>query len=283
MRKIYDCVPFFNELDILEIRLELLYDHVDYFIISECDTTFSGLNKPFYYEDNKEKFRKYWDKIIHIKHENCKDTINIENNYSDKKKDIMDDILTYYKSVQFTRKTNNGASHWCREVLQREYVRLGMVNCNDDDIIIFSDLDEIPNPEKMVLDGKSYLMNQKNMIYFINKENVTEKWHGTVITKFSNVDSLNELRGDRFSFNKIDNGGWHLSFMGGEERIKEKIKSYSHQEFNNNSILSAVDNKMNKNMDILNRNITIKNISVDDYYPDVLIKLINEKFKYLIK
>ena len=56
MRKIYDCFNFFNELDLLEIRLNTLYDIVDYFVIIESNLTHSGEVKPFYYEDNKSRF-----------------------------------------------------------------------------------------------------------------------------------------------------------------------------------------------------------------------------------
>ena len=67
MVKVYDCFIFFNELDLLELRLETLDPYVDHFVISECDSTFSGEDKPFYFEENKEKFSKFLDKIIYIK------------------------------------------------------------------------------------------------------------------------------------------------------------------------------------------------------------------------
>ena len=102
---IYDCFLFFNELDILEIRLELLYDKVDYFILSECDTTFSGISKPFYYDDNKYKFKKYSDKIIHLKHENSFEFDKINNKYSGKKREILDDIISYYSEIKNSEKT----------------------------------------------------------------------------------------------------------------------------------------------------------------------------------
>ena len=62
--KIYDCFNFFNELDILELRLNILYEHVDYFVIVEADKTHSGENKPFYLKENMERFKKFSDKII---------------------------------------------------------------------------------------------------------------------------------------------------------------------------------------------------------------------------
>ena len=67
MKKIYDCFSFYNEFDILEIRLQELYDHVDYFIIAEASTTHTGNPKPFYLLDNWERFKPYADKIRHVK------------------------------------------------------------------------------------------------------------------------------------------------------------------------------------------------------------------------
>ena len=70
MTKVYDAFLFFNELDLLDIRLNTLDPYVDHFIISECDHSFSGNSKPFYYEENKERFKKFHSKIIHVKHHN---------------------------------------------------------------------------------------------------------------------------------------------------------------------------------------------------------------------
>lgn len=63
--KVFDVFPFFNELDLLEIRLNILDPHVDYFVLSKSTKTFSGLDKPLYYKENKEKFKKFNHKIIH--------------------------------------------------------------------------------------------------------------------------------------------------------------------------------------------------------------------------
>ena len=285
--KIYDAFLFFNELDLLEIRLELLYNHVDYFVISECDTTFSGLSKPFYYDENKHLFEKYADKIIHIKNYNSGDlspSLNSEGQFSKEKYDIYLSINNFFNEVKNSPQTDNGKPHWCRDFLHREYVKYGMAGCQDDDIIIFSDLDEIPDPSKMKLDGESYLINQKNIIYYINKENTSDRWCGTFITKYSNVKdkSLNKLRNDRFSFEILENSGWHLTFMGGKDRIAQKIKSYGHQEYNNDSIISQISSKVDNNIDILNRGVSIRNINIDDYYPKGMIDMIKEKFNYLI-
>ena len=111
---IYDCFQFFNELDILKIRLHVLSPVVDRFVISEATETFSGLKKPLYYEENKAMFAEFEDKIIHV---------------------VVDD-------------TPQGGTHE-RDTFQKNAVTRGLAGCTDDDIVIFSDLDEIPNPDKI--------------------------------------------------------------------------------------------------------------------------------------
>lgn len=295
--KIYDAFLFFNELDLLEIRLELLYNHVDHFIISECDTTFSGKSKPFYFEENKERFSKYSDKIIHVKNENSGEIDLFVNKNFGKRGEIFDGILNFYKDVKYSPLTGNGLPHWCREFLHREYVKFGMLDCQDEDLVIFGDLDEIPDPTKLRTDGNTYTVHMKNFIYFINVKNVSEKWLGTVITKYENIKSysLNRLRnvgrgniiGGKYdlSYEIIENGGWHLSYMGGSERIREKIKSYGHQEYNHPVLLEQIESKVKSNQDILNRGIEIVRVDLneEDYYPKEILDLVKKKFAYLIK
>ena len=74
--KIIDCFPFFNELDILRMRLELLSEHVDKFLICESDVTHSGEKKPFYYEENKDAFKKWENQIVHLKY--CPDLSGLD-------------------------------------------------------------------------------------------------------------------------------------------------------------------------------------------------------------
>jgi Glycosyltransferase family 17 len=75
-RKIYDCFTFFNELDLLELRLEEQYDHVDYFVIAEANTDFQGSSKPFYLEENWGRYSRYHDKIVYIKVEDTPATLD---------------------------------------------------------------------------------------------------------------------------------------------------------------------------------------------------------------
>ena len=294
--KIYDAFLFFNELDLLEIRLEMMYNQVDYFILSECDTTFSGVPKPFYFEENKERYSKYIDKIIHVKHENSGEIHNIVNIHEGERKNIFENILKFYNEIKNTPLTGNAMPHWCRDFLHREFVKIGMSVCDDEDLIIFSDLDEIPDPTKLKLDGESYLIHMKNLIYFINVENTTDKWWGSIITKYKKLKDkpLNKIRNEMkgyningntndLSFSIIENGGWHLTFMGGTSRIQEKIKSYGHQEYNHPYLLDQVEDKLKSNQDVLNRGVSIIDIDINECYPENMLNLVKEKYNYLIK
>jgi beta-1,4-mannosyl-glycoprotein beta-1,4-N-acetylglucosaminyltransferase len=303
MSKIYDCFLFFNELDLLEIRLKALYPYVDYFIISECDYTFSGMNKPFYYEENKHLFEQYADKIIHIKNYNSDRTDNFVNEHKDTKFDIFESIVANFNVIKHTQETGFGLPHWCRDYLHREYIGLGFNLCNDDDIIMISDTDEIPNPDiiknipDLDLDNNMYCLRMDCHNYFVNNLSSTN-WMGTVITKFDKIKNktICTVRRSRNTYHMIYNAGWHLSFIGGAERIRTKIESYSHQEMNNDYIKNNIVDKINQNKDIFNRSNNtyhsdsetyyydnLKVINVDDYYPSDLLDLIKTKFPYLIK
>ena len=278
--KIYDCFPLFNELDLLHIRLELLYDHVDYFVISECDSTFSGLDKPFNFELNRGKFKKYEDKIIYLQHHDSKniDIIDQQSNTCFK------NIVSQYNAIKNTALTDFGKPHWCREYLHREYIALGLDACNEEDFIIFGDLDEIPKTNKLIFEDCLYTLKHQNMLYYINKENTTEPWYGNIIFKYKQLhhNTLQQLRVNRPKYNIIENGGWHLTHMGGINRIAEKIRSYGHQEFNNAMVINNLTTNVQNNKDIFNRNMSIQNIDINKYYPDSMINFIKQNYGYLI-
>jgi beta-1,4-mannosyl-glycoprotein beta-1,4-N-acetylglucosaminyltransferase len=172
------------------------------------------------------------------------------------------------------------------------------MDCDDDDLIMISDLDEIPNPEIVKKIKENNLYNhcilQDCYYYYINLLAHTN-WFGNYIVKFVDTKevSLTHLKNKRVDFEKIFNGGWHLSFMGGEERVKTKIQNYAHQEFNNPYYLNSVGNKIDNGVDLYNRLgyshplqefyfTKMKEISLEQY-PEKMMNLINEKFKYLIK
>ena len=134
--KVIDVFPFFNELDILEIRLNVLDPYVDYFILSEATKTFSGLDKPLYYQENKERFAKFEDKIIH---------------------NIVED------------NTDPNLHPYERDIFQKNSIKeIVMEKASDDDAIIWSDVDEVPNPEA-IEEIDSYF--EKDIIFHFAQEN----------------------------------------------------------------------------------------------------------------
>lgn len=262
---VYDCFQFFNELDILKIRLNVLDPVVDRFVISEATETFSGLKKPLYYEENRELFAEFADKIIHV---------------------VVDD-------------TPQGDTHY-RDTFQKNAVTRGLAGCTDDDIIIFSDLDEIPNPDKIkeILQNfrqdKIYHFAQRLFYCYLNMEEVSgsllsyagefegvsrKKWIGTKMLSYKLLREQNLLLGElRFPERKeigirVEDGGWHFGYMGGHgekdirKRVQEKVVSAAHQEYNSRHVLSNVSDQIKDGKDIFGRNARFVRCEIDDSYP----------------
>lgn len=262
---IYDCFQFFNELDILKIRLEVMSPIVDKFVISEATETFSGLKKPLYYEENKELFEKFQDKIIHV---------------------VVDD-------------TPEGDTH-ARDTFQKNAVTRGLKDCTDEDIIIFSDLDEIPNPEKIreilkdFKEDKIYHFAQRLFYCYLNMEEVSgnllsyagefegitdKKWIGTKMLSYKLLREQKFLLGDlRFPERKemgirVADGGWHFGYMGGlgekdiKKRVQEKVVSAAHQEYNSKYIINNVVDQIKDGKDLFGRNAKFVRCEIDESYP----------------
>ena len=247
--KIYDGFLFFNELDLLEIRLNTLNDVVDHFILVEASVTHQGTPKSFIFEENKERFNKFLDKIIHVKVTEIPSSFSTLPNIipTNFKEEIIKRI---YDDISKTRLFNRFVPHemgFGRDFFQKESVKLGMENASDDDILISSDLDEIPNPEyisrlnEFFESDQLYTFNQTHYCYYLNmihyshidntKHNngVNTNWKGSRMGTWGLLKnySLNELRAQ--DNNDIIDSGWHFSWMGGIDRVKNKLKSYSHQ------------------------------------------------------
>jgi beta-1,4-mannosyl-glycoprotein beta-1,4-N-acetylglucosaminyltransferase len=284
MGKIYDCFNFFNELDILEIRLNTLYEYVDYFVIVESNVTHSGEEKPFYFEENKEKFSKFLDKIISYKvYDTPTDFVNL--NFSEDNTLMLINGFIEKQTNRFNRATQ---PDYGRDFFQKECVRRPLVNCSDEDIIIISDADEIPNPEilknlkNLNLENTIYSLNQTTYYYYLNLLKQKD-WYGSRVSLYKNIKNLsfNEVRGDDSLSKKIDNGGWHFSFQGGKEMVKTKIQSYSARDLVNNHVLSQLDNNIDNNIDPFFRG-TLTPVNIDNTYPNYVLNNL-DKFKHMIK
>ena len=284
MSKIYDCFNFFNELDILELRLNILYEYVDYFVIVESSVTHSGQDKPFFLEHNLDRFSKFYDKIINYK---IFDTPNDFINLPTTKEYALDEVYTYIKT-QTDRFDRHTQPDYGRDFFQKESVRRALVDCDDDDIIIVSDADEIPNPEmlknikELSLENTLYRFNQTMYCYYLNV--LKEKtWCGSRLGLYNNIKkiSLNELRGDNSLSVEIPEGGWHFSFMGGVDMVKNKILSYSARDLVTPYIFNNVTSNMDNDVDPFFRGSLTK-VSIDETYPKYILDNL-DKLKHLIK
>ncbi|MDN3505136.1 MAG: hypothetical protein P0S95_06140 [Rhabdochlamydiaceae bacterium] len=205
--KVYDAFLFFNEIDLLKIRLTELEDVVDYFVLVESKHTFSGKEKPSYYLKNRDQFKNYNKKIIHILLDNPPDS-----------------------------------DYWQNEYFQRNAIVQGLKNADDNDIVICSDIDEIPRKDtvtkiKELYENKQASLNDVfylNLDYFVFKLNnfVEQPWMASYITNIANVKSMPpqiiRQRTKKLHHYFVSNAGWHFSWMGSPEEALYKLKSFSH-------------------------------------------------------
>ena len=238
--KIIDGFIFNNELDLLLYRLSILNDYIDYFILVEATHTFSGIKKPLYYSDNKEKFSKFEAKIIHI---------------------IVDDF--YYVKPEIDYSYNQ---QWLNEEYQRNCIEKGidLLKLEKEDIIITSDLDEICdyNILKKIKNNelhyyKDYLNRLELDMYIYNLNTKCDcHWYGIKLLTYEAFKTMGltfeELRKWEWTNEVpiIKKGGWHLSYFGDVNFIQKKISEFSHQELNieqyntTDHINSAIQNSL---------------------------------------
>lgn len=197
---IIDAFTFFNELDLLEVRLSTLYPVVDRFIIVEADRTQTLKHKPFYFFDNRDRFKKFSDKIIYVLVTDCPQS--------------------------------NDGNLWKMENFQRNCIKRGLGGLKPTDVVMISDLDEIPDPNVVKkaaeMDGANCLaFGMSFHAYYANLISPKKGWIGTVMTKVEtlNVVEPQDLRNVKDSAPRIDNAGWHLSWLGGWEKAYNKLIS----------------------------------------------------------
>jgi len=227
--KIIDCFTFYNEMDLLNYRLNILDDIVDYFVIVESTHTHVGKEKELFFGNNKEFFKKFEEKIIHI---------------------IVDDLPLKILN------SNKSIDAWINEKFQRNQIARGLkkINLNQEDIIIVTDLDEIPDKntlEKIKNNEIKININELEMeLYYCNLNHKKKsKWRSARIISYKTYSELS-LCFDDIRFYKcpiIENGGWHLSYFGDAQFIKNKIENFAHQEFNTENFTNL--EKINKRLD----------------------------------
>jgi beta-1,4-mannosyl-glycoprotein beta-1,4-N-acetylglucosaminyltransferase len=215
-----DCFTFFNEFDILEGRLEYLYDTVDYFVLVESNLTHSGKRKPLSFMENMSRYKPYLDKVLCFPFP------------------ANPDHYDFSKLPTHDRDFENG--YWRMENAQRNHIRQALEFFPDDAVVAISDVDEIPHKHCFDIAEKNFsdtwpLFALQQVYYAYNfKQKCVKPWHGTVMARNSTVKgwSPQTCRENKYNCAVIPNAGWHLTFWGGVEKIQEKLQSYAHQELN---------------------------------------------------
>ena len=185
-------------------------------------------------------------------------------------------------------------SNWQRENFQRNYIMNGLSIASDEDYIIISDVDEIPDLTKIKkLDNFKFTVFEQKMYYYkINLVNKTNPfWYGSKICKKKYLKSPQWLRDQKvkeypfwkfykIKWNIIKNGGWHFSFLMHSDEIRKKLTSFAHSEYNNKKYknLKKIQNAVINNIDLFDRPILYEKDIFDKTFPDYVVNN-KEKFK----
>ena len=259
--KIYDCFTYFNEDLILDLRFNILYEHVDYFVIIEGNKTHSAQLKKKNFDI--KKFIKFKKKI------------------------------KYY----FVEMPNNMSS-WQLENFQRNQIIRGLKYAKAEDVILISDCDEIPNlthPIKKIENNRVFAFEQKCFYFKLNLMNPrSNPWYGTKLLKYNYLkkttpQKIRSYKVKQYPFWRIDKpknveiikkGGWHFSFLNTINKIQLKLKSYAHTEYNRNKFINKKNlaSKIKNYKDIFNNKVNLEKIIIDNTYPYYIVKN-KKKFK----
>jgi beta-1,4-mannosyl-glycoprotein beta-1,4-N-acetylglucosaminyltransferase len=287
---IYDCFTFFNELELLELRLHELAGVVDKFVLVEATQTHSNKPKPLYYQENRARFSNFHDKIIHV---------------------VVNDLP-------------QSADPWIPENFQRNCIARGLTNCRPDDFILVSDLDEIPRatvvekmsreipfhdnffsnaihaalnsrPVKAVFHRRGFRRRLRHnhpfvwrfdhtiCRYFMNCKSLKPAViHGTVMMRYRDFSIAEEMR--HSGFKRVPDAGWNFTWMGGVERIQTKIRAFAHQEYNQPHLLDPdrIKRLIESGNYLFDDSNKLKFVPLDETFPRFVLEH-PEKFKDWIK
>ena len=253
--KIIDCITFFNENFIFDLRYNIIKDHVDFFVICESKYDHRGNPKNLNFDIKKYKNEK---KI---------------------------------KYIVLEEKFPSNSDPWNNQAIQRDFILENLNFAENDDYIFFSDPDEIPNIEiykDFKLKKKYGIFLQKSFNYKFNLFNKYETpWDGTRVCKKKNLKSINFMRQKvlskniKYRFFRIDkekniqlflNGGWHFNNIMTEMDISKKLKAFAHTEYSNDNFSSPeiIRKKIKEKKDLFNRGYEYQKIEIDDTFPKYL-------------
>ena len=289
--KFIDCFMYYDEDMILDLRLNMLDKFVSYFVICEANFNHNGSKRELKFDI--KKFSKFKSKIIYLplyfQPNNIK-AINEIDSQLIKNSKILDNALL-------------------RENFQRNYLQNKIKDFQEDDLIIISDVDEIPNLEKFTYKSKITIFEQKMFYYKLNLLHENFKWYGSKITKKKHLLSpqwLRNIKSKKYPFWRIDillsktkynninfikDGGWHFTNIKTPKDIHFKFSNFAHHLEYEESNLKIEDlekmikerkisynHSLDKKGNKWNSSISLKKVN-DEFLPDYLNK---NKSKYKI-
>ncbi len=273
-KRIFDCITFFQENLQAELRFNILDDVVDQFIVCESRYDHRGLEKKINFD--KAIFPKFKDKINHL---------ILKDNFP--KKNIP----------------------WENQAFQREHIFQGLKDADENDLIMFSDPDEIPDPKKLKnikLEKKYAIFLQNMYTYKVNLFNQYESpWEGTRICKKKDLKSIDWLRqkilakNSKYPFWRIDkernvelikDGGWHFNYLLTPEQISKKLKSLAATEWDFGENLTKdeffsiknIEDKIMNQRDLFNRKHNYKKVKIDYTFPRYILQNLDKLKEWII-
>jgi len=251
---IYDCFSFFNELDLLEIRFRELDSVVDKFVLIEADKTFRGNPKPFYFEENKERFSKWKDKIIHVKH-NFENEVKQKNSLMAAFGDLNSQDFIIFGDIDELAKSE--------KVLES--------------IKIFED--SMVPIDTVTFGGNMYVYSLNGLRK--NADGTNNLWLGSAMfTKgfFENTGQQNlvYIRDvhrpmEDFSHIRMLDAGWHFSYLGDKETIKTKISEWTHwNDFEDKDKDTFLEDCINNGKYLYPNGSYVEYVAVDDSFPKTI-------------
>ena len=265
-----DSFLFFNEFELAELRVRYLQKIVDYFVVVEANITHQGKKKSWNFPKILEGNLKDISSKIQY-HQLIIDPEKIKNEESW----IIDNI--------------KGDDAWRIENFQRNYIKNACKKFNEKDILIISDVDEIPSIEKLKFikscdfEKIAPIAFEQYLFHIDCNFLKLESWRGSIVTtmKICNAYSPHKLRRSRNRISHFTDSGWSFSSFGGPSKIREKLESIAHTEFNNEKFknLEHIINCQKTGSDLFHRKVQAKKID-KAFFPNELLKLMEENPTY---
>ena len=269
--RIFDTFRFLNELDVLELRLNILNEWVDYFVITESRLTVSGIPKDLVFQKNKSRFKAFESKIIY----NVIDEVPLSFDHLCRRQDYY----TNFSDIDLNcgLPFNEIPLPYKRDMYERDHSIDPLLSSNltmrDFDIILSSDIDEIPNPlrfkqlQRMRTD-EIYIFVQLAFLYKLNLL-YHKRWLGTRAVRWSYLrnSSMHQLRNQVDISKRIKRGGWHWSWLGDAEHFKEKLQAQPEISFNTIENAMSAHEKVSLRLDPFNRKLSMPRIRVGRKFP----------------